>query len=131
MDLYASLRKMRLLLIEDDEWIRDSLSLFFTSEGCHLMDLETGEEGIRELENQTYDIIIIDYRLPDMDGLEFSKLIHLSHPQAMKIIISAYGTTDVVSEAQETGIHDCIEKPFTAGIIEESLLGLIEQRQAF
>jgi DNA-binding response OmpR family regulator len=41
MDLYASLRKMRLLLIEDDEWIRDSLSLFFESEGCHLMALGT------------------------------------------------------------------------------------------
>jgi len=95
------------------------------------MALETGEEGRRELENQTYDIIIIDYRLPDMDGLEFSKLIRSSHPQAMKILISAYGSTDVVSEAQETCIHDCIEKPFTAGIIEESLLGLIEQRQAF
>ena len=89
MDLYASLRKMRLLLIEDDEWIRDSLSLFFESEGCHLMALETGEEGRGELENQTYDIIIIDYRLPDMDGLEFSKLIHSSHSQAMKILISA------------------------------------------
>ena len=129
MDLYATLKKMKLLLIEDDEWIRDSLSLFFESEGCHLLALETGEEGIRELENHVYDIIIIDYRLPDMDGLEFSNLIRSSYPHAMKILISAEGGTDVVSKAQKSGINEFIAKPFTTGLIEASLMGLIEKRQ--
>ena len=45
MDLFSKLKKMRILLIDDDEWIRDSLSLYFEGEGCHLLALETAEEG--------------------------------------------------------------------------------------
>jgi len=45
VDLFSKLKKMRMLLIDDDEWIKDSLSLYFEAEGCHLLALETAEEG--------------------------------------------------------------------------------------
>jgi CheY-like chemotaxis protein len=54
MDLFSKLKKMRILLIDDDEWIRDSLSLYFEGEGCHLFALETAEEGIEALKGQNY-----------------------------------------------------------------------------
>ena len=66
---------MKILLIDDDEWIRDSLRLFFEGEECHLKAIEKAEEGLKILKNENYDIIIVDYRLPDMDGLEFLKQI--------------------------------------------------------
>ena len=62
MNLYKKLRNMKMLLIDDDAWIRDSLSIFFESEGCHLKALETAEEGLKALKKQPYDIIIVDYR---------------------------------------------------------------------
>ncbi len=129
MDLFTKLKDMKLLLIDDDEWIRDSLSLYFEGKGCCLLPLETAEEGVGELEKQAYDIIIADYRLPGMDGLEFFKRIRKSHSNAIKILISAYGSDEVVSEAIRIGIHDFIEKPFTAENIEESLSQLIEKRE--
>jgi len=126
MDLFTKLKKMKILLIDDDEWIRDSLHLFFESEGCQIKVLETAEEGMEELKGQAYDIIIADYRLPGMDGLEFLKRINESHPEAMKILITAYGSKEVVSEAYRIGVQDFIEKPFTTNTIEESLSRLIE-----
>ena len=75
MNLFATLKEKRLLLIDDDEWIRDSLSLFFELQGCSLVALETAEEGLKELSRRSYDIIIADYKLPGMNGLEFFKRI--------------------------------------------------------
>ena len=126
---FDKLKKMKMLLIDDDEWIRDSLSIYFESRGCHLNALETAEEGLEALKNQVYDIIITDYRLPGMDGLEFLRRIQASHPQAMKILITAYRSEDVVSEATRMGIQDFIDKPFTAKNIEDSLSRLLREQK--
>jgi DNA-binding NtrC family response regulator len=117
---------MKILLIDDDEWIRDSLGLYFEGEGCHLLALETAEEGIHELKEQDYDIIMVDYRLPGMDGLEFLRRIQKTQPNALKVLITAYKSEGVVSEALKIGIQDFIEKPFTTETIEGSLTRLIE-----
>ena len=129
MDLFSKLRTMDILLIDDDEWIRDSLSIFFEGEGCHLTALETAEEGMEALKGQNYDIVITDYRLPGMDGLEFLKRIQDMQPHAMKVLITAYGSGEVVSEANKIGIHDFIEKPFTTKTIEASLSRLVNARE--
>ncbi len=120
---------MKILLIDDDRWIRDSLSLFFESEGCLLIACETGEEGLETLRDQTYDIIIVDYKLPGMDGLEFLKKIVGSHPESMKVLLTAYREDKVIAEANRIGVDDFIEKPFTAKTIEESLSRLIEKQE--
>jgi len=129
MNLFSKLRKMKILLIDDDEWIRDSLSLFFESEGCHLLALETAEEGLEEINKQAYDIIITDYKLPGMDGLEFIKRINLSHPDALTILITAYGSKDVFLKARKMRVQDFIDKPFTSETIENSLSRLIQNRE--
>ena len=129
MDLFKKLKEMKILLIDDDEWIRDSLTLFFENEGCRLVALETAEEGIDALKNKSYDIIIADYRLPGIDGLEFFRHLQKSHPNVIKILITAYGSKGVVSEASKLGIHDFIDKPFTSETIENSLSRLIEKRE--
>ncbi len=126
MDLFNELRKMKILLIDDDEWIRDSLTVFFESEKCHLKTVETAEEGIKALKNQKYDIIIADYWLPGMNGLDFLKSIYKSNTNAIKILITAYGNKEVVQRAKKLGVHSLISKPFTSGTIETVLSRLIE-----
>ena len=129
MHLFNTLRKMKLLLIDDDEWIRDSLRLFFETEGCQLIALETAEEGLAALREDTYDIIIVDYKLPGQDGIEFLKQIRNAHSDTIKILITAYKSEPVVSEAKKLGIQGFIEKPFTSGTILGSLSYLINKRE--
>jgi len=105
MDLFSKLKEMNVLLIDDDEWIRGSMSLFFEGEECHLVALETAEEGMEAIKRQAYDIIIADYRLPGMDGLEFLSCVKESNPEAMKILITAYRSDEVVGEAIKMGIN--------------------------
>jgi len=129
MNLFEKLSKMKVLLIDDDEWIRDSLELFFAGEGCSLLALPTAEEGMRALAGHHYDIIICDYKLPGMNGLHFFEGIEKSHPDVLKVLITAYGNEDVATQATRIGVHDFIPKPLTTNAIEKSLMLLIEQHE--
>ena len=128
MDLFSEIRGMKILLIDDDEWIRDSLSIFFEAEGCHVLALETAEEGMAAIKEQVYDLIIVDYKLPGLDGIEFLKRIHHTQPEAIKILITAYRSEDVVSEAKKLKVQGFIEKPFTSETIMASLAYTIKMR---
>ena len=130
MNLFKQLKKFKTLLIDDDEWIRDSMSIFFQSEGCSILTLQTAEEAISLLEKQKYDILIVDYMLPGMNGIEFFKrtskiyaasTFKTSSNRPVKILITAHGEKEIVINAKQAGIHDLIKKPFTPESIENSL----------
>ncbi len=126
MDLFKELRKAKILLIDDDKWIRNSLAMFFEGEGCCLTVCETAEEGLEALKNQDYRTIIADYRLPGMDGLEFFKLIQESHRGILKLLITAYGNQNIFAEAEAIEVGTVIQKPFTVEILKQSLLGQLK-----
>ena len=114
---------MAVLLIDDDEWIRDSLSIFFESEGCAIVALETAEAGLTALKKDHYGVIIVDYRLPGMNGLQFLESVNQMavRPQPIKILITAYGSDRVLREVERLGIDDFIPKPFSTSTLLGSL----------
>lgn len=128
MDLFSKIREMKILLIDDDEWIRDSLSIFFEAEGCCVLALETAEEGLSAIKDQDFDLIIVDYKLPGRDGIEFLKRVGHTQPNALKILITAYRNENVVSEAKKLKVQGFIEKPFTSDTFMASLTHLINIR---
>jgi len=128
MDVFSKIREMQILLIDDDEWIRDSLCIFFEAESCHVLALETAEEGLSAIKDQRFDLIIVDYKLPGLDGLEFLKRISDSQPGAIKILVTAYLNENVVSEAKKLKVHGFIEKPFTSDTIIASLTHTVNMR---
>ena len=129
MDCFSKFRNMKILLIDDDEWIRDSLRIFFEAEGCHLLAFETAEEGLTELKDRTYDLIIVDYKLPGLNGLEFFKRTRNIPSDALKVLITAYRDNTVISEAKKLKVQGFIEKPFTSESLMASLAHLIDMRE--
>jgi DNA-binding NtrC family response regulator len=126
MDIFDRIKNMKILLVDDDEWIRDSLSLFFEAEGCNLLAFETAEEGMEAVKKQAYDIVISDYKLPGMDGLEFLRRVKEKQPKTFEVLITAYANCEIVKEAKEIGVKDIIPKPFTSEDVETSLSRIIE-----
>ncbi len=118
---YEELGVKNVLLVEDDPWTRDSLSLFFQIEGCRLRSASNAEEAIAALSDDRYDLIICEYWLPDMDGLSVLKLYGNRQPGAVKLLITAYLTHQTVEEAGRAGIHEVIRKPFATEILEDSV----------
>jgi CheY-like chemotaxis protein len=124
---FSKLKHLKTLLIDDDEFVRDSLRLMFESRHCYLLAVETAEEALEILRQKKYDVIITDYKLPGMDGLEFCKRLQKIHPNAWKILITAYGSPALEGEASNLGIHELIEKPITSETIEASLSRLFKR----
>ena len=125
MTLFEKLKNLKLLLIDDDEWIRDSMRLFFENEGCTLVTLETAEQAIELVKTRPFDIIFSDFRLPGLNGIELFKHIIDNHRPTVKILLTAHKNQSVSTDAQKAGIHEIIEKPFTPEIIESVLTRLI------
>jgi len=111
----------KVLLVDDDPTIRDSMGLFFDGEVCEYTSVESAERALEELTFQSFDLIISDYKLSGMDGLEFLGRIRESHSTVAKIFITVYGGPGLFSQAEQMGVTGCIEKPLTAEKVEACL----------
>jgi CheY-like chemotaxis protein len=124
---FRTLRHLKTLLIDDDEFVRDSIRLMFESRSCCIRTVETAEEALEILREQDFDVIITDYRLPGMDGLEFCRQLRVIRPRAMTVLITAYGSPALSAEAGDLGIQELVEKPITSEAIEASLSRLLKR----
>jgi DNA-binding NtrC family response regulator len=127
MDLYQNVKTLKTLLIDDNKAIRTVIQMAFGKKGCLLKAVESAEEGLRVLENEKFDVIISDLRLPGINGVEFFKQAIVSHPNTVRVLISAYGSEMVVREAFEIGVHAFLEKPFTLTELLEQVTVQIEK----
>jgi DNA-binding NtrC family response regulator len=128
MNPFNELKDFKTLLVDDDEFIRDSLKIAFTTKGCSLRVAETAEEGLQAVKEEQFDIIISDFRLPGMNGLDFLKMATATHPAAVNILITAYRDEHMFSEALRMGVTEFIEKPFSVKALV-ALLALSLKRQ--
>lgn len=100
-----------ILVVEDDKVIRhgicSALGKRYTVEA-----FERGEEALNRLQERPYDLVLLDYKLPDTDGIHVAQKIKELHPEAFIIFMTAYGTMDLAIEALRLGVFDFIEKPF-------------------
>jgi DNA-binding NtrC family response regulator len=128
MNPFNELKDFKTLLVDDDEFIRDSLKIAFTTKGCPMRVAETAEDGIKAIEEEPFDIIISDFRLPGMNGLDFLKLAAVTQPAAVNILITAYRDEYSFSEALRIGVTELIEKPFSVKALV-TLLALALKRQ--
>ncbi|MFC1857822.1 sigma-54-dependent transcriptional regulator [Thermodesulfobacteriota bacterium] len=101
-----------ILIIDDDDQLRKSFHKLLTEEGYRIKSAASGEAGLDLIETQIPDLVVLDMRLPGMNGLETFKKIHDIEPKLPVIIMTAYGTTETAIEATKMGAFDYILKPF-------------------
>ena len=90
-----------------------------------MLTFETAEEGMEAVKKQAYDIVISDYKLPGMDGLEFLRRVKEKQPETFEVLITAYANCEIIKEAKEIGVKDIIPKPFTSEDFETSLSRIV------
>lgn len=102
----------RILIIDDDDQLRKSFHKLLTEEGYRVQSAASGESGLQVLSGGLPDLVILDNRLPGMNGLEVFQEIHRIEPKLPVIVMTAYGTTETAIEATKLGAYDYILKPF-------------------
>src|SRR5213082_2013169 len=100
------------LIIDDEIAIRESLETLLEFEGYSVQSAETGEQGLVKLGEHPYDLVLLDFALPDRNGLEILRDIRDRDPQLAVIMITAYGTVDNAVRAMQNGATNFIQKPW-------------------
>lgn len=103
----------KVLIIDDEPLMRMSIADAMKEEGFGVKEAGLGKEGISLLREASYDILITDLRLPDMDGIEVLKACKRYSPETLVILITAFGTVDTAVEAMKYGAYDYVTKPFS------------------
>lgn len=131
MTLPTKASRKRLLLVDHDELIRASLTIYFEYHGCLVTAVETPEKALESLESEHYEMVICDRNFPGMSGIEFFGVIRDSYPGIRKVLFLDYGNgNDAVTEALEAGADDFIQKPFTVRSLEGVVLRLLDKEGA-
>jgi len=102
----------RLLIIDDEENMRHMLSKLMKKSGYAVDTAGDGYEGLNQIDQNQYDYILCDIKMPNMDGMKFLKLAREKIGSTTVIMMSAYGTIDTAIEAIQQGAYDYISKPF-------------------
>ncbi|MCK4646469.1 MAG: sigma-54-dependent Fis family transcriptional regulator [Candidatus Aminicenantes bacterium] len=103
--------KFKILIIDDEQSIRDIFSLLLEEKGYLVETAETGRDGLSQARKFLPDVILLDMNLPDTTGIEVLSKIKKSLPQTEVIIITAFGTIKNAIEATKMGAYDYLEKP--------------------
>lgn len=104
--------KKRILIIDDEENMRYMLQLTLEAEGYEVELAAQGQEGLEKYQQQHFDFIICDVKMPGMSGLEVLHALQETASNIPVLMISAYGTIDTAIEAMKQGAYDYIMKPF-------------------
>lgn len=103
----------KILVVDDDPAIHEIIEGAFADESYSIFHAHTGKEAVELLGRERFDLALIDYVLPDTDGLEFLNRLRESHADLKAIIITAYGTPEAVLGALRQHVCDFLIKPFS------------------
>lgn len=118
----------KILIVDDEKNIRLTLSQSIEDTGAEIDTAVNGEEGLKKAEENDYDIILLDIKMPGIDGIEVLRRLREKSTNATVVIITAHGTIDNAVEAMKLGAVDFIQKPFSPNEIRD-LIRRINKRE--
>src|SRR5919201_2779688 len=121
--------KPRILVIDDEAPIRESLRMTLEYEGYEFIGAATEQEGLALVEREAPELVLLDVKMPGMDGLEVLDRLRAMNEALPVVVISGHGTISTAVDATKKGAVDFIEKPFASDRVLVSLRNALDQRQ--
>jgi two-component system nitrogen regulation response regulator NtrX len=121
--------KSRILVVDDEVAIRESLRMTLEYEGYECILAATGQEALSLAEREAPDLVLLDVKMPGMDGIDVLERLRAMNDALPVIVVSGHGTISTAVEATKKGAFDFIEKPFASDRVLVSLRNALDQRQ--
>ncbi len=118
----------RILIIDDELILRESLAAWLERDGYKVVSVASGEEGLKLIEEEYFDIVFLDIKLEGMDGLEVLREIRKIDPDISVLMITAYGSISTAVEAMKLGASDYLLKPFEPDELSMLIEKILKQR---
>lgn len=129
-DVPASGTAQKILIIDDEAALRETLEALLSLEGYTVDTAPTGEAGLDKIDHYAYDLVLLDLALPGKDGLEILPILRERQPNLPVIMITAYGTVDNAMKAIRAGAQNFIQKPWDNEKLLADIRSAIARHQA-
>jgi CheY-like chemotaxis protein len=110
----------KVLVVDDDPVVSKSFDRVLTPKGYAVIAAAGGEEALEKLENEHYDVVFTDIKMPGMDGIEVARRIKASRPWLPVVIVTGYGSDENEAQARDAGVTGFLRKPLSPEMIEAS-----------
>jgi len=125
MEKFGNSKKGKILIVDDDPAVSNFLERFLTKKSYQVSTAKNGAEAIEITKKESPQLILLDIRLPEINGIEVLKEIKKINPAIGVIIITAVQEEEIAQEAMKLGADDYICKPFDLEYLENSILAKI------
>jgi CheY-like chemotaxis protein len=113
------IKKRKILLVEDETVVRESVRDWLTDDGYQVDVAASGEEALDKIKEEEFGVIVLDLRLPGIDGLQVFEEAKELNPQTKGVIITAYPSKETQEKAKRLGLLDYLPKPFKVDDLEK------------
>jgi PAS domain S-box-containing protein len=121
-------KRLRVLAIDDEPVVRESIAAYLEDSGFDVIQAGNGQEGLQRLRADTPHLILLDLRMPEMDGLQFLEIVKQEAPDTPVIVVSGTGVLQDAIEALRAGAHDFVTKPILdMAVLEHAVKGALER----
>ncbi|MEA3509277.1 MAG: response regulator, partial [candidate division NC10 bacterium] len=108
----SEIAKVKIVVADDEESVRWTLKKALERSGFGVYTVSDGKAAVDTAERVSADLVLMDIKMPTLDGLEALSLLRDRHPEAMVIVMTAFGSLQAAVEAMKRGAYDYITKPF-------------------
>ena len=115
-----------ILIVDDEKNIRLTLSSALEALNISADTASTGEEALQKLAEKSFKLMLLDLKLPGMDGLEVLRQVNDKYPEMKVIMITAYGSIEVAVEAMRIGAVDFLQKPFDPNVVRDMVSRVLQ-----
>jgi DNA-binding NtrC family response regulator len=122
-------KSVNILVVDDEEIVRDSLSSWLEEDGYHVEAVESGRKALERLPAKPWDLMLVDLKMPGMDGIQLMEEVRKTHPDMLVIIMTAYATVDTAVKAMKKGAYDYFVKPFNPDDISLTIRKIVDHHQ--
>ena len=120
-------RVLKVLVVDDDQQVRDMLYSFLSYRGFYVRTAEDGNAGLAELKKESYDLLITDIYMPSLNGLELLDRIEQKDKNLMIIAMTGIPSKEVIENIIEKGACDCLIKPFPLSLLVSTIEKCVKQ----
>ena len=119
----------RILVVDDERSMREMLGILLRREGHDVVLADNGRRAIECLNQKPFDLVVSDARMPDIDGLEVLRHARSINPSVIAIMITAFGSPDLIKGVEQLGVTDYVEKPFNTEVLKFRIRKELDRRR--
>ena len=121
--------RTKVLVVDDDEVVRLSYQRSLQTAHCNVEGVVNGEDALQALEHKRFDVVLLDLRMPGMDGMAVLKAIKRAWPRSEVVVITGYPTVESAKEAVRLGAYDYLAKPVGPAEVINAASGALTQKK--